>query len=1268
MNENIEEGTIGEVIAPVSAKAISVDQSARQWLTDPRFARDMFYEENPLAIDSGERESVRNARQYNRAVSIAKSKPWTTVKPMSQADYQRAITRGGNSSEMLAQLMYAQNYVNQAWEVIEDQYASGQMDEKTYLRNKKKFDRFNRIVSENHANLSAAKQTVDASRSFRTGMDQLGKAWGTSFTAGMVGVPIMSAGLGLLGKGAVAAYPYISSFFANPITQKIGKDMVIGTTASMGADEIARQVTPYAGVADGLVKELAKTYFDWKYTDHARSIPEDKSKYINENGHFDFRRFNQDYKMQADAASQRDYTNFLNSGAYPAWLFGAEFLNPVNWLNPTAVASKTGLSRQFDKLGNEVINGMIDPGTAQQIRDRIINGGHFEVEGGDPVVIFNWLKNNPKARTVTDLYHGVVYEHTPNGEIGVRNIDGGWYQTNPDKIKILPQIEMDPEGYKLLKTFVHDPENNRKMLLTGNIFNWRSGDTPRPILQPSDLYTRSLIRASDKFKSGVLAKIDKDLETIATGEYNGKELTLPKLTAMRRQFADTPLDIRSEWLPYEDVTLTNIHESPVLHVNFNGDRLAYKYGHPESGEISHTRLKTPIIVINGPETKTFFDGMVKVDTMVDGSPYNTVSYGNWGRNLKGGFWGNPEFVEFTRELAHTIDNPASGELVDVDGNVNLSAYARLKQELAKYLNKSDEEINNLFNAGRSTTEGINSLDNHLLQVARSAQILPLPEGYTRQEGVTAALLHDLGKIISGNNPSHASASIDLIEALNIPGIDNPKIRGAIEYHMRTPELNLFANPGNITVNQKINEIVENAGFKSRPSEVDTNFASYLHLADVARGLSLADTKSLFPHMFSYNYPKAQVLKGDPLNQMERLNHIFQRMGYNGIDTSLPLSAQWRQLQDVMKQMNTFIRGSRIYLNPNDPDPNHVRNLMNAKKLAIEKGLDPNNPQVLWTIAQEQVPLEPTGSGRLHLFGERNGKYVVAKNTWSDAASIDPEKMDGLYFSVSPETGDTYSRASNLFSYSGQSTILRGSMSDYDILDGESPYEYVERLYPYIHNYGAIANYKFPISPMSDFNTFELPSLLLGREITNMSSTAARDLLTRYFPNGQWREVSALFHDHPYMLKNAEYTITQLPESLIEEYRKFGFSPLDAILNNLKISPIQSSTGVSVVDLPNYRNNMIFNTAGTVGYGPEYAGYGQNFQSVIVAPKGQKVFTVLDELDVNGYPKSSSGAFRDAGGNNMRTGLQVNKPFYKTGGKIQSKILNKLLNKNKKEGI
>lgn len=158
------------------------------------------------------------------------------------------------------------------------------------------------------------------------------------------------------------------------------------------------------------------------------------------------------------------------------------------------------------------------------------------------------------------------------------------------------------------------------------------------------------------------------------------------------------------------------------------------------------------------------------------------------------------------------------------------------------------------------------------------------------------------------------------------------------------------------------------------------------------------------------------------------------------------------------------------------------------------------------------------------------------------------------------------------------------------------------------------------------------------------------------------EVSALFHDHPYMLKNIEHTITQLPESLIEEYRKFGFSPLDAILNNLKISPIQSSTGVSVVDLPNYRNNMIFNTAGTVGYGPEHAGYGQNFQGVVVAPKGQKVFTVLDELDVNGYPKSSSGAFRDAGGNNMRTGLLVNRPFYKTGGKIQSKILNKLLKK------
>ena len=64
--------------------------------------------------------------------------------------------------------------------------------------------------------------------------------------------------------------------------------------------------------------------------------------------------------------------------------------------------------------------------------------------------------------------------------------------------------------------------------------------------------------------------------------------------------------------------------------------------------------------------------------------------------------------------------------------------------------------------------------------------------------------------------------------------------------------------------------------------------------------------------------------------------------------------------------------------------------------------------------------------------------------------------------------------------------------------------------------------------------------------------------------------------------------------------------------------------------------------------------GKDFQGIVVAPKGKKVFTVLDEIDVNDFQKSSSGAFRDAGGENIRRGLKINIPFYKYGNKICKK--------------
>jgi hypothetical protein len=316
-------------------------------------------------------------------------------------------------------------------------------------------------------------------------------------------------------------------------------------------------------------------------------------------------------------------------------------------------------------------------------------------------------------------------------------------------------------------------------------------------------------------------------------------------------------------------------------VHFNGDFIDYgPSGHATQARIKTTRFPRPFTFTSSlPEASfTFFDGLSKSTIRgVDGVSRLKMNYRSTPLNL-------------VRNLANTIDNPNIAALVDTEGNVNLAAYRNLKKQLAAHLNKSEDEINQIFTSGRSTTEGVNSLDNHLMQVARSAQELPLPEGYTRQEAVTSALLHDLGKVISGNDPTHAKSSIDLIKALNIPGVDNPKIRGAIEYHMRTPELNLFANEGNMSIEHiDFDDLL--TGIQTPNVEVDSNFASFLHLVDVARGLSLDDTKRLFPHLFSYNYPKASVLKGDPAEQMHKINTLLSDMGYGNIDTSLPVDQQ-----------------------------------------------------------------------------------------------------------------------------------------------------------------------------------------------------------------------------------------------------------------------------------------------------------------------------------------------------------------------------------------
>lgn len=1079
--------------------------------------------------------------------------------------------------------------------------------------------------------------------------------------------------------GGIESLPFIGSagsWLANlsrtGIQNKFVKDMLVGSTIGMTGDQLVREFTPYNGVADGLVKQGAKLYYDLKYPD-VDMTGETWENYRTKEGKIDWDVAFKDYFKQAKINENKDYQNFLNGNAYLPLTFAAEFLNPANWVNPASAASKIGLSRTFDNLGNELINGIfIDPTNQLKRNQQIWKSGHIEVENETPQAVFDLFKNNKHLQSISDVYHGARYTRHNDG-ISVGDIDNwsGTYIDNPNDVIIAPEIEMNPEGYAKLLDITSDLPERRQIMLSGNIFNARHGyNSPRPITSNWNLTPEHNIAASDNYKNQVLQNIDNQLNQIAQGEFNGKHLSLPLLKRMRDQIAEQPLFVNQKNLiDLDGGEIIDIHsQNPEIRAFLShNDQLSYVNGKLKNVRLDNTRTQIPITLVADSPTKirlskdafnpnrswTYFDGMVikhEPKTTLDQNPsgnftlkpgwiddvIHTYSTGlNQHDDVIGGYINRNNI---TRTLANTIDNPNSLDLVDINGNVNISAYNNVKKKLSEVLGKSEGEINKLFSEGRYTTEGVNSLDNHLLQVARSAQELPLPQGYTRQEAVTAALLHDLGKVINSSK-LHGHSSVDLIDQLGIQ-INNPKVRNAIKHHMDSPEMNLFGMEGN-------------TNFKG--DEIDTNFASFLHLADVARGASLEDTKFYFPHLFSYNYPKGTVLKGDPAEQMGKLNSILTDIGYDGIDTSLPIEQQWSQLQANMKRMNTFIRGSRAYFDPND-EAAHVRNYQNAQYLAKQRGLDPDNPKDVWTVMQEQISMEPTGHGRLMLFdsgNKTNPFHKIAKNTWSDAAAISPEKMDGLYFSVSPETGNTYMTASNINAHSAQSTILRGELSDYDIIPDESPFEYFERLYPFMHRYQTASDYQNVINPLSEFNQ-NVANTLLGRTINNTSKSDAVAILKKHFPHSDFMKImNAGIGESPSLnIQDVAHSLTSIPQSTFDLYEKYGFSKLDAVLNNLTTAP-QIQVKASVVDLPNYRNNIILNTNGTL-YEPGSSWMGKDFQGIVVAPKGKKVFTVLDEIDVNGFPKSSSKAFRDAGGNNVREGLKINIPIYKDGNKIWKK--------------
>lgn len=146
-------------------------------------------------------------------------------------------------------------------------------------------------------------------------------------------------------------------------------------------------------------------------------------------------------------------------------------------------------------------------------------------------------------------------------------------------------------------------------------------------------------------------------------------------------------------------------------------------------------------------------------------------------------------------------------LVDVDGNVTKSAKELLLKLYHRYPFIKMSDITNKGFKKRT------NLAQHISDVVKSAQEYPLPEGVTRQDFVTSALYHDLGKIINGQ-ASHGNTSNYIINQLRLPATKD--VMQAVGSHMNPQEYFESATPleralhtADVGRGRPYNELVEN---------------------------------------------------------------------------------------------------------------------------------------------------------------------------------------------------------------------------------------------------------------------------------------------------------------------------------------------------------------------------------------------------------------------------------------------------------------------------
>ena len=288
----------------------------------------------------------------------------------------------------------------------------------------------------------------------------------------------------------------------------------------------------------------------------------------------------------------------------------------------------------------------------------------------------------------------------------------------------------------------------------------------------------------------------------------------------------------------------------------------------------------------------------------------------------------------------------NSQIVNKDGSINIRNLIRARKQLKKAYPDADDP-KKIFNTDFLTGNPTN-LNQHIGSVVKTAQDIPVPLGYTRQDLVQAALGHDIGKVIDARQGQHEQISADML-------INTMRQNGIIGVQNIKPD---------------VIQAIAKHGLGDQAMDLDP-LTKALHVADVTRGANYDQAAIHAGYLFNYprEYPKWNFQNKSLHDELvQNINPVLKRYGYETINPNSTLQEAQQALNSTIDEHRQFVRG-------------------------VSDKID--SPSQTYMLTDEPILSKVVNAGRRGIHGYRK------------LYGIPEKRYDGLYLSTNADFLDLY---------------------------------------------------------------------------------------------------------------------------------------------------------------------------------------------------------------------------------------------------------------------